>query len=187
MGKLPDDVMYYISQRFADRDQQCVFGLLDQNHLSTPRIMRSVLFLANGSLSLLKHNIEVCRTDLREILTNAEYVIGIAERPMPIRDMSLPFTDERNLAQEIPTIAVVKEAKRLAPKRASRAKYHQHLVGESFHLGQVQYTVAASQTRPEQIKCYRLDGRRHRIAYLPLVFVLEQLAEHVELAEAVSY
>ena len=188
MGELPNDVMYYIEHRFAARDHLAALALLYQDHVRTPRVMRSVLFLADGSVSMLRHNITVCKTDLAAILTNAEYVVGISEMPMPIRDMSLPFTDEGNLGQELLSPLVIQEVKSPAPKRAnSQARYHQNLVGEAFELGCIHYMVAAIQTRPDQVRCYRLEGKSNRAVQLPLVFVLEQLAEHVEIADAVNY
>ncbi len=188
MGELPEDVMYYIEHRFARRDRPEVLLLIDQDHLRTPRILRSVLFLADGSLSLLEHNVEVCRKDLATILTNAEFIVGVTEKPMPIRDMSLPFTHEGNLGRDLMSSILVKEAKGPAPVRApGYTEYHQHLAQATFRLGSANYIVATRQKRPDKVRCYRQQGESTRIAYLPLVFVLEQLAEHVEIDQAVSY
>ena len=187
MGALPDDVMYYIEHRFASRDRAAIYEMLNQEHLTTPRVMRSVLFLADGSLSLLAHNIEVCRTDLATILMNAEFVVGVTEMPMPVRDMSLPFTDEGNLGREMLQPIRVKEAAGPAPGSSSRkAQYHQHLVNEKFVLGKTLYQVCATQRRADKVRCYRREGKSTRVAYLPLVFVLEQLAEHVDIEQVAN-
>jgi hypothetical protein len=180
--------MYYIEHRFAKRDRPAVFALLDHEHLRTPRVMRAVLFLANGSLSLLKHNVDVCRRDLATILTNAEFIVGVADKPMPIRDMSLPFNHEGNLGKDLMSPIVTKEALGAAAvKTAPPSQYHQQLVRATFTLGNASYVVASRQRQPDKVRCYRLHGKSTRIVCLPLVFVLEQLAEHVEIEQAVNY
>jgi len=185
MGELPRDVMLYIEHRFAVEDQSQAIALLDQDHLRTARVLRSVLFLANGSLRLLEHNIDVCRNDLTAILTNAEYIVGAADKPVPIRDMSVPFTDERNLGADFRTLPAAAASRHRQPRKApARKRYHQQIQRATFKLGFVRYVVAASQHHPDRVKCYRFAGTQNRVSYLPLVFVLEQLAEHVELQEA---
>jgi len=188
MGELPDDVLLYIEHRFAVEDQTRAIALLAQDHVQTARIMRSVLYLANGSLSLLEHNIGVCKTNLAEILLNAEYVVGISAEPLPMRDMSLPFTHDGNLGANFTAPGVAKKARRRRAHRApSRAEHHHQLLHATFKLGFVRYVVAESQHHPDKVKCYRLEAGRMRALFLPLVFVLEQLAEPVEMIDSVSF
>jgi len=189
MGELPLDVRHYIEQRFSQRDHERVFTLLDQEHLRTPRVIRSVLYLANGSVALLKHHIDVCRNDLAAILMHAEYVVGVSKEPLPVRDMSFPYGDERNVGDSLADHLHASSRPPPAPsgRRHSVRRYHQQLVNETFYLGDVRYVISSIQTHPNEVRCYRFHGLNSRIAQLPLVFVMEQLAETVELAEATAY
>ena len=168
MGKLLDDVVQFVEQRFAQKDVQIVYGLLGNEEL-TPRVMRAVLYLSDGSLSLLKHYVTECTVHVGEILANAEGMIGVAE---PIRDLSLPFDHERNLGR----------GRRNKPQRATaKARHNQHLVGQRFHLGDAVYLISNKQAHPNCVRCYRTMGTVSSIVTLPLLFVLEQLAERIEL------
>ena len=71
-------------------------------------------------------------------------------------------------------------------RRHSVRRYHQQLVNETFYLGDVRYVISSIQTHPNVVRCYRFHGLNSCIARLPLVFVLEQLAETVELEEATA-
>ena len=168
MGKLLDDVVQFIEQRFARKDVQIVYGLLGNEEL-TPRVMRAVLYLSDGNLSLLKHYVTECTVHVGEILANAECMIGVAE---PIRDLSLPFDHERNLGR----------GRRNKPQRATaKARHNQHLVGQRFHLGDAVYLISNKQAHPNCVRCYRTMGTVSSIVALPLLFVMEQIAEPIEL------
>lgn len=41
--------------------------------LVSPRLVRAIIFISNGSIELLKKNIELARKDWRDILLQAEY------------------------------------------------------------------------------------------------------------------
>ncbi len=61
--------------------------------------------------------------------------------------------------------------------------FHRPLVGRVFRLGTVYYLVGRDQPDPNCVRCYRTDTNVITISNLPLVFVLEQLADEVHLEE----
>jgi hypothetical protein len=187
MGGLPDDVLQFVERRFAHDNRPVVCGALETAAVSTPRVMRAVLYLSDGSLSRLRHYVEECEADVRGILTSAEYADDATQGLVPVRDMSLPFPDERNLGADYLTRNVVVVRQHAAPARqqptrpATRSNYHSYLVRRSFTLGQAMYLVRRTQTHPDRVSCYRKSGTVVRLVSLPLHFVLEQLAERIDL------
>jgi len=187
MGGLPDDVLQFVERRFAQDNRQAVYGALETARVSTPRVMRAVLYLSDGSLSLLRHYVEQCGADVRGILTSAEYVDDASQGPVRVRDMSLPFPDERNLGADYLKRNVVVVRRHAAPARqqqtcpTARSNYHSYLVRRSFTLGQAMYLVRRTQMHPDRVSCYRKSGTVVRLVTLPLFFVLEQLAECIDL------
>ena len=181
-GGLPADVVRFVERRFPSIHLVTIYELLSSNAVRTPRVMRSVLFLSNGSLSLLKHFVGRCSHDVAEVLMHAEYMVGIAEEPMAVRDMSLPFHHEANLGAHWENLADDNVAMR-RPRRVrcrEDANYHGQLVARRFVLGDATYLVAQSQPHRRLVRCYRKQGNVSRVVKLPLVFVLERLAEHIE-------
>ena len=61
--------------------------------------------------------------------------------------------------------------------------HHKHLQGRVFRLGGVTYLVGHTQTKAELVRCYRAEEGESTIVELPLVFILEQFAEEVNLEE----
>jgi hypothetical protein len=59
---------------------------------------------------------------------------------------------------------------------------HATLEGRAFTLGDAHYVIARDQPQARQVRCYRRVGERVTLVRLPLVFVLEQLADEVWLA-----
>lgn len=57
--------------------------------------------------------------------------------------------------------------------------YHQHLLGRVFELGRVLYVISHDQPHPRRVRCYRDEDNVVTIVSLPLVFVIEQLADEV--------
>jgi hypothetical protein len=188
MGDLPDDAVEFIDRHFHVNDVPVAKAILDASGLSTPRIVRAVLLLSNGSLTLLRHYVGAAQQDVRDVLLNAEYVIGVSQMPMPVRDLTLPFWDDRNRpgasARPVaaPTHTELPRHRGPAPRPCSRM--HQCLLSRSFCLGQAVYTVANEQPCRDRVRCLRRVGSFVRVVSLPLVFVLEQLAERIELKEA---
>lgn len=60
---------------------------------------------------------------------------------------------------------------------------YSNLHGRGFRLGDVQYMVAHQQAHETRVRCYREYGNVVTIVNLPLIFVLEQLADEVRLEE----
>ena len=215
MGAFPTDVVSFIERHFDSRDIPAVYILLESEIIRTPRVMRSVLFLSNGSLSMLEHYMEVCRLDVCEVITRAEYVLGVSQEPMLLRSMTEPFQEEHFTAPvfetgrfgsmtamkpsavggapaagkapaavEAPAAAGESTAPAKAgPKRvaARPGPHHRNIINCSFKLGEATYLIASSQPRPLQVNCHRKQSNVIGLVTLPLVFVLEQLAEAVEM------
>jgi len=192
MGGLPADVLQFIERRFAQDNRQMVHEALETTAVSTPRVARAVLYLSNGSLSRLKHHVEDCEVDVRGILTSAEYEHDATNGLVPVRDMSLPFPDERNLGPDYLKRNVVVVSHHASPVRqqptrlTTRSNYHSYLVQQEFALGQAMYLVRRTQMHPDRVSCYRKIGTVVRLVNLPLLFVLEQLAERIDLEVTTS-
>ena len=95
MRRPSDDIIHFVHQHFDRRVISSVYQLLDG--LTTPRVIRAVLYLSGGSITLLKHYVEAAKADVRQVITWAECVVDVAPEPMFVRDMSIPFTAEGNL------------------------------------------------------------------------------------------
>ena len=55
------------------------------------RVLRCVLFLAEGSLEKLNNYIEIAKTDYRDVIFFAEYTEHDKKHPKQIRDFNRPF------------------------------------------------------------------------------------------------
>ena len=97
MEGLPLDVAQFIERRFPDQDQQAVYRILNSPSISSDRIIRAVLYLSDGSRSMLAHYVREADKDVREVISRAEYIHDIANEPMHVRDMTLPFSHPKNL------------------------------------------------------------------------------------------
>lgn len=185
MGGLPDDIVQFVERRFAQTNREPVYRALETAAVSTPRVMRAVLYLSSGSLSLLERYVGECNEDVRGILTSAEYEADVHGEAMHVRDMSLPFTDERNLGKggfKKNLVVVGQQGASGSPSDPEmQPANHAYLVQRSFKLGQATYLVARGQPDPDRVYCYRKNGTVARLVKLPLSFVLEQLAECIEL------
>lgn len=187
-GGIPIDVVQFIERRFAHNHAPAIFELLKGEVVSTPRVMRAVLYLADGSMSMLKHYVAECTEHLGDVLMRAEYVVGVAEQPMAARDMSRPFSADENLGPHWQQSKFAADAG--SPRRGARRSiksdafnYHGYLASRRFALGDATYLVALAQPQPNSVRCYRKQGKVSRVVKLPLVFVLERLAEHIDIAE----
>jgi hypothetical protein len=176
------DIKEFVRLRFRAEQHQQVMEVLQCPALSTPRVMRSVLFLANGSLSMLKHYRAKAEKDVRTILVEAEYITDISNEPLFVRDMSAPFSDERNLGpKKCAHHATDVNPSADAPGRRANSAHHRNICGRAFVLGEVQYTIMEYQTSSAYVYCQRRTSQGVRVARLPLIFVLEQLAEYIEI------
>ncbi len=179
----PPDIDEFIERHFAVTDRDAVYTLLDRSTIRTPRVIRSVLFLSNGRMGLFRHYLAASEEDIREVVTHAECVTGVSEMPMPLRDLSQPFGSERNLA----AAELARPMTRAAPPKAAApaaAGHHRALLRRSFVLGHIRYTVATDQPDRRRVRCFRKERNVVTVVSLPLMFVLEQLAERIEVATA---
>jgi hypothetical protein len=183
------DIRWFIDQYFNKNDLQAVFDVLEAGVFRSPRVARAVLFLSNGSLSLLRHYARAAVLDVRSVLLHAEHVAGDVEMPMQVRDMSLPFWHKRNLASDRP----FEGPERLAASETTtkdverRASHHAYVVNRCFKLGKVDYLVANKQPSSGGVRCFRKARGVVTLVELPLPFVLEQLAERIEITDTASY
>tara|TARA_A100001037_G_scaffold306640_1_gene353569 strand:- start:5485 stop:6090 length:606 start_codon:yes stop_codon:yes gene_type:complete len=188
-GGIPVDVVQFVGRRFATRDSAQVLELLDDPVFSSARLMRAVLYLAGGSMSLLKHYASECKDRVDDVLLHAEKVVGVAEEPMPARDMSLPFSHEDNLGPHWMSHESLHGPEQHEPTERRSVSdddlnYHGYLARRRFVLGNTAYLVALTQPNREVVRCYRREGNVSRLVNLPLVFVLERLAaEHIDISE----
>ena len=196
MRPLKPDIEDFIRHRFALNDIHQVAEILSDPALTSTRVQRAVLYLSDGSLSMLKHFAESARADVRDVLVAAEYALGTDDRPIPVRSMSDPFPELPRLAFTVvsndPSDEPVGPApsRRFGPmrvdQRTQQGRFHGHLANSTFRLGKVVYVVTAEQFDPRLVRCYRQVGNVVSIVLLPLVFVLEQLSEAIEM-EGVAY
>jgi len=90
---LATDISMKVRNDFDRPDEiELVLSLLEdftkQHHdLSSDRIMRCVVFVANGDLDLLDKALELAVIDYRDLIVWAEY----DEKRLQVRDLSKPF------------------------------------------------------------------------------------------------
>ncbi len=186
---LEGDIGWFIERHFHKNDLPAVFEVLEASVFRTPRVARAVLFLSNGSLILLRHYARACVLDFRSVLLHAEYVAGDVEMPMQVRDMSLPFWHERNLASgDSVGRAEGSAAEATTTKRGGdrNACHHAYLVNRCFKLGKVHYLVGSRQPSSIRVRCYRKARTVVTVVELPLAFVLEQVAERIEITDTAT-
>lgn len=169
---LPPDVVRYVEINYPHNTHARIRDYLDD--LGTPRVQRSVLYLANGSMSMFEHYAAEAVTDTREVIVEAEYETRISETPIPMRDMSKPFNHQDNLGK-----AMRKGPKRAAPKQIT---HHTELINERFMLGEARYVVMRKQPSASHVYLRRYKGTQTKVVRLPKIFVMEQVAETIELA-----
>lgn len=100
MQDLTDDIVQFVHRHFDQRDILKVYRALDLAGITTPRVVRAVLYLAGGRIGMLNHYVECATRNVGELLVWAECETDVSPEPMWVRDMSLPFTHERNLGME---------------------------------------------------------------------------------------
>ena len=183
MGRFPIDVVEFVEARYAPRDFAEVFKTLAQDVFSAPRVMRAALFLADGDLQLLKHYAKTCTTDPSDVLVRAEFVIGATRDPLCAADFS-----ELYRPGQLPGDGqAVKPAQRVKPKPLAKQpssphkQHHPHLWDKQFGLGSATYVVASEQPSGQYVYCHRNEGESSRLVRLPYVFVMDRLAERIEL------
>ena len=64
--------------------------MAENQELSVDRILRCIVFVANGELDLLDKAIELAKIDYRDLIVWAEY----DEKREQVRDLSVPFSEK---------------------------------------------------------------------------------------------
>jgi hypothetical protein len=191
MRPLKSDIREYVQKQFPEADIPAVLALLEDESLSTPRVQRAVLYLSNGSLSVLKHYVAAAGEDVRKVLLRAEYVSDISNRPLQVRSMSEPLRPSPKPRREGAWNGATRDAARRKPPlgagtKSQQGRFHSQLANRSFRLGKTIYVVSPEQEDGNRVRCYRQLGNVVSIVSLPLIFVMEQLSEHVAM-EDVAY
>jgi hypothetical protein len=96
MIMLAQDILDKLNRDFEDSEEAALAlsvlaDFVEENQeLSVDRILRCIVFVANGDLDLLDKAIELAKIDYRDLIVWAEY----DEKRERIRDLSLPFSEE---------------------------------------------------------------------------------------------
>ena len=91
-----DDIVKRINIDFGERADEATKMLFDAiskiDYLKTDRVIRCIIYLANGNLTDLNKYIESATVDIRDVMLWAEYT-GIAETKIPkrVRDFNKTF------------------------------------------------------------------------------------------------
>ncbi len=89
MHKFSEDIVRWVHAHFERRAIPTVYTLIEE--FATPRVIRAVLLLSDGSIAMLRHYVDAAREDVRQVLIWAECVVDVAPEPMHVRDLSQPF------------------------------------------------------------------------------------------------
>ncbi len=99
MPELPEDIFERVIRDFGEARAREVY-----NHLlasvpdglpngTYPRHLRCILYLANGDEQQLEYYIEMCLSDPRDVMLNAEYETVSGSNLSRKRDFNKPFSD----------------------------------------------------------------------------------------------
>lgn len=178
-GRIPIDVVEFVEARFAAKEFAAVFKVLAADVFASRKLMRAALFLADGDMALLKHYAKTGEANPADVLVRAEFVIAATKDPLCAGDFSELYrpgnTPERHgpaKANPLPTTERV---------GTQGHDYHLHLKHREFQLGNATYVVAEEQPTEQYVNCHRTEGANTRLVRLPYVFVMDRLAERIEL------
>jgi hypothetical protein len=182
MRPLEPDVLRFVRERFQPEAFDEAISVLHRDALSRPRVQRAVLYLSGGSLAMLEHYAALALRDLDQLLERAEYVLDVAEAPLRIRDFVKSPGDR--------TGSTASWRERAGPARAPGApaarRFQIHadqLKGASFYLGMARYVVIGQPDEHLLLPCVRRSDNVMSLMHLPLMFVMEQICEHIDLAD----
>jgi len=91
--KLSKDIKLEIQKSFKQRSKDAADLIQKQftdNKMSN-RIIRCVIFLAEGDLEKLEHYIKIAKTDYRDVIFMAEYIEHEKKHPKRLRDFNRSF------------------------------------------------------------------------------------------------
>lgn len=91
-----NDIIDKIEKDFQFESQKAIEILEEninkENSINHPRIIRSILYLSNGNIFELKHNIKTAISDWRDVIYFAEYDKNDSSSvSRKVRDFNLPF------------------------------------------------------------------------------------------------
>ena len=100
-----DDIITRINSDFGVNASKATTLLHDAinkvDYLKTDRVIRCIVFLANGDLTDLCKYIETATFDTRDVMLWSEYVgTGENEKPKRVRDFNKTFDDSSNDVKE---------------------------------------------------------------------------------------
>ena len=91
--KLTKDIKIEIQKSFKQRSKDAI-ELIQKQLADTKmsnRIIRCVIFLADGDLEKLEYYIDLAKTDYRDVIFMAEYIDHNSKHPKQIRDFNRSF------------------------------------------------------------------------------------------------
>jgi len=100
-----DDIKARIQTDFGENADKATTMLIDAikkvNYLKTDRVIRCIVFLANGDLTDLSKYIETATFDTRDVMLWAEYEgLNENEKPKRVRDFNKNFEECTNNVKE---------------------------------------------------------------------------------------
>jgi len=110
--KLLPDILAKVQKDFgADAGQ--ALALLSLSVPETPRVLRCVLFLANGDLKQLAFYVRVAAGDYRDVIFWAEYVDHEKLNPKRVRDFNRAFPSASSLGASAKVVRKSKSKRQL--------------------------------------------------------------------------
>lgn len=93
-----DDIVAKITIDFGENADTATKLLMDAiskvDYLKTDRVIRCILFLANGNVTDLEKHIQTAILDIRDIMLSAEYEQSKEKQyPKRVRDFNKPFDE----------------------------------------------------------------------------------------------
>jgi hypothetical protein len=91
--KLTKDIIAQIERDFGRKAEAAIRYLQGPSAPSFPgpRVLRCVIFLAEGEIGLLPKLLDVAQTDYRDVIFWAEYIRHETERPIHVRNFNRAF------------------------------------------------------------------------------------------------
>jgi hypothetical protein len=100
-----DDIIERLNSDFGESANKAMTILIDAiakvDYLKTDRVIRCIIFLANGNLTDLNKYIETATYDTRDVMLWAEYDrLKENENPRRVRDFNKTFPESSNDVKE---------------------------------------------------------------------------------------
>lgn len=186
MRPLESDVLQFIHDQFPTEAFDQVVDALGCDALSTPHVQRAVLYLSGGSLAMLRHYAALARQDLAGLIERAEYVLEAAPAPLEVREFVEPLQPQDARAASQDPAPRGRAGPMRAPRNRKQIRFRlsaEQVKGERFYLGTARYLVIGEPDENLLVPCVRRSGNVISLMHLPLLFVAEQICEHIDLAD----